>query len=106
LINAIATMPGPIILVLDDYHLIEDQAIYDALAFLLARLPRQMHLVIVSREDPPLALARLRARGQLTELRATDLRFTPSEAAEFLNRVMDLALSVEDIAAIEARTEG
>jgi LuxR family maltose regulon positive regulatory protein len=106
LINVIATMPGQIVLVLDDYHLIEDQAIHDALGFLLARLPRQMHLVIATREDPPLPLARLRARGQLTELRATDLRFTPSEAAEFLNRVMGLALSAEDIAAIEARTEG
>jgi LuxR family maltose regulon positive regulatory protein len=106
LINVVATLPGPIILVLDDYHLIEDQATHNALAFLLARLPRQMHLVIATREDPPLPLARLRARGQLTELRATDLRFTPSEAAEFLNRVMGLALSAEDIAALEARTEG
>jgi LuxR family maltose regulon positive regulatory protein len=106
LINVIATMPGRIILVLDDYHLIEDQAIHDALTFLLARLPHQMHLVIATREDPYLPLARLRARGQLTELRAMDLRFTPSEAAEFLNRVMGLALSAEDIAAIEARTEG
>jgi len=106
LINVIATMPGPIILVLDDYHLIGDQAIHDALAFLLARLPRQMHLVIATREDPPLSLARLRARGQLTELRAMDLRFTPSEAAEFLNQVMGLALSAKDIAALEARTEG
>jgi LuxR family maltose regulon positive regulatory protein len=106
LINVIAAMPGQIILVLDDYHLIEDQAIHDALAFLVARLPRQLHLVISTREDPYLRLSRLRARGQLTELRATDLRFTSSEAAEFLNRVMGLALSAEDIAALEARTEG
>jgi LuxR family maltose regulon positive regulatory protein len=106
LINVMATMPGQSILVLDDYHLIEDQAIHDALAFLLARLPRQLHLVLSTREDPYLPLARLRARGQLTELRATDLRFTSSEAAEFLNRVMGLALSAEDIAALEGRTEG
>jgi LuxR family maltose regulon positive regulatory protein len=107
LINVIAATPGQkIILVLDDYHLIEDQAIHDALTFLLARLPRQLHLVISTREDPYLSLARLRARGQLTELRATDLRFASFEAAEFLNRVMGLALSAEDIAALEARTEG
>ena len=65
-----------------------------------------MHLVIATREDPPLPLARLRARGQLTELRATDLRFTPSEAADFLNQVMGLGLSAKDIAALERRTEG
>jgi LuxR family maltose regulon positive regulatory protein len=65
-----------------------------------------MHLIIAAREDPPLSLARLRARGQLTELRATDLRFTPSEAANFLNQVMGLDLSAEDIAALETRTEG
>ena len=65
-----------------------------------------MHLVIATREDPPLPLARLRARGQLTELRAADLRFTPAEAADFLNQVMGLNLSAEDIAALEARTEG
>ena len=65
-----------------------------------------MHLVIATREDPPLPLARLRVRGQLTELRAADLRFTPAEAAEFLNQVMGLNLSAEDIAALETRTEG
>jgi LuxR family maltose regulon positive regulatory protein len=106
LINVIATTPDQIILVLDDYHLIGEQAIHDALAFLLARMPRQMHLVIATREDPPLPLARLRARGQLTELRATDLRFSPSEAAEFLNHMMGLALSAEDISALDKRTEG
>ena len=78
----------------------------NALAFLLEHLPPQMHLVIATREDPHLPLARLRARGQLTELRAADLRFTPAEAAEFLNQVMGLNLSAEDIAALEARTEG
>ena len=78
----------------------------NALTFLLEHLPPQMHLVIATREDPPLPLARLRARGQLTELRAADLRFTPAEAAEFLNQVMGLNLSAEDIAALETRTEG
>ena len=77
-----------------------------ALAFLIEHLPPQMHLVIATREDPHLPLARFRARGQLTELRAADLRFTPSEAADFLNRVMGLNLSAEDIAALETRTEG
>ena len=75
-------------------------------AFLLEHLPPQMHLVIATREDPHLPLARLRARGQLTELRAADLRFTSTEAAEFLNQVMGLNLSAEDIAALETRTEG
>jgi LuxR family maltose regulon positive regulatory protein len=106
LINEIAALPDTMILVLDDYHLIEAQAIHDALAFLLERLPPQMHLVIATRDDPPLPLARLRARGQLTELRAADLRFTTSEAAAFLNQVMSLDLPAEDIAALETRTEG
>jgi len=106
LINEIAAIPDWIVLVLDDYHLIEAQPIHDALIFLLEHLPLQMHLVIATREDPLLPLARLRARGQLTEVRATDLRFTSSEAAEFLNRVMGLDLSTEDIAVLERRTEG
>ena len=78
----------------------------DALAFLVDHLPPQMHLVIATREDPALPLARLRARGQLTELRAADLRFTPDEAAAFLNQVMDLDLSADEVGALEARTEG
>ncbi|MDY6877489.1 MAG: LuxR C-terminal-related transcriptional regulator [Chloroflexota bacterium] len=112
LINDIATVSQgdregrPYVLVLDDYHLITTQSVHDAVTFLLQHLPPQMHLVIASRDDPPLPLARLRGRGQLTELRATDLRFTSSEAAEFLNQVMGLALSAEDIAALEIRTEG
>jgi LuxR family maltose regulon positive regulatory protein len=112
LINEIAALSDQVFLVLDDYHLIEAQPIHDALTFLLRHLPPAawpsggLHLVIVTREDPPLPLARLRARGQLAELRAADLRFTPSEAAEFLNRVMGLDLSEEDITALEARTEG
>jgi LuxR family maltose regulon positive regulatory protein len=106
LINEITAIPRSMILVLDDYHLLEAQAIHDALTFLLEHLPSQIHVVIASREDPPLPLARLRARDQLIELRATDLRFTSSEAADFLNRVMGLGLSAEDVAALEARTEG
>ena len=106
LINEIAGISDRIVLVLDDYHLIETQSIHDALTFLLRHLPPQLHLVITTREDPPLLLTRLRARGQLTELRATDLRFTSSEAAAFLNQVMDLNLSTEDTAVLETRTEG
>ena len=106
LLNEIAAIPDNFIFVLDDYHIIDSKPVDNALAFLLEHLPPQMHLVITTREDPDLPLARLRARGQLTELRATDLRFTPSEAAEFLNQMMSLQLSAEDIAALEARTEG
>lgn len=106
LLNEIAAIPDDFILVLDDYHVIEDKTVGNILTFLLEHLPPQMHLVITTREDPNLPLARLRARDQLTGLRATDLRFTDSEAAEFLNQVMGLSLSAEDIAALEARTEG
>ena len=106
LINEMASIPGKIVLVLDDYHLIEAQPVHDALSFLLDNSPPQMHLVVATREDPPLMLSRLRARGQLTEIRATDLRFTTAEAADFLNRVMGLDLSPENIAALETRTEG
>lgn len=106
LLNEIAAVPHSFILVLDDYHLIDSKAIDHTLTFLLEHLPPSVHLVIATREDPSLPLARLRARGQLTELRAADLQFTPVEAAEFLNRVMGLALSDGDVAALETRTEG
>ena len=106
LLNEIATIPDPFILVLDDYHMIDAKSVNDALTFLLEHLPQQMHLVITTREDPQLPLARLRARGHLTELRAADLRFAPAESTEFLNQVMGLSLTTEDIAALEARTEG
>jgi LuxR family transcriptional regulator, maltose regulon positive regulatory protein len=98
--------PIPYILVLDDYHVITTPAVHEALAFLLDHLPPTLHLVVASREDPPLPLARLRARGQVTELRAADLRFTPGEAAAFLRDVMRLTVSADDVAALEARTEG
>jgi LuxR family maltose regulon positive regulatory protein len=96
----------PYVLILDDYHLIDAQDIHEGLSFLLDHLPSQLHLVIASRADPPLPLSRLRGRNQLTELRAADLRFTPDEAAAFLNRAMGLSLSAEQVAALEARTEG
>ena len=107
LINEITAVSENVILVLDDYHLIESEAVDQALDFLVQHLPSpSMHLVIATREDPPLPLARLRARGQLTELRAPDLRFTPVETTEFLNQVMDLDLSAEEIIELENRTEG
>jgi len=106
LINELAVTSVRMILVLDDYHQIEAQPIHDALTFFLEHLPPEMHLVIATREDPHLPLARLRAKDQLTELRAADLRFTSSESAEFLNHVMDLDLSPEDIAVLETCTEG
>ena len=106
LINEIAGVTARINLVLDDYHLIDTQTIHDALAFLIENQPQQMCLIIATREDPLLPLARLRAKDQLTELRAADLRFVSSEAAEFLNQVMGLNLSPENIAALENRTEG
>src|SRR5207237_1106683 len=106
LLNEITTLPDNFVLVLDDYHVIDAKPIDHTLTYLVEHLPPQMHLVIATREDPQLPLARLRARGQLTELRATDLRFTPSEAAEFLNQGMGLNLSAEDVTALEARTEG
>jgi LuxR family maltose regulon positive regulatory protein len=105
LLNDLATL-GDVVLVLDDYHAIESPPIDEALTFLVDHLPPQFRLVIASREDPPIPLARLRARGQLTELRAVDLRFTPDEAAAFLNEAMGLNLSAQDIAALESRTEG
>ncbi|HEX5335097.1 MAG TPA: AAA family ATPase, partial [Propionicimonas sp.] len=106
LLNEITTLQADLVLVLDDYHLVDSASVDRALAFLLEHLPPQVHVVIATREDPDLPLARWRARGQLTELRADDLRFTPSETAEFLNRVMGLDLSADDVDALEGRTEG
>jgi LuxR family transcriptional regulator, maltose regulon positive regulatory protein len=106
LINEISAVGDDLVLVLDDYHIVDARPVDDALTFLLEHLPPQVHLVIATREDPNLPLGRLRARGQLTELRATDLRFTPSEASVFLKGVTGLNLSAEDIAALETRTEG
>ncbi|MBK8934302.1 MAG: hypothetical protein IPM76_18700 [Chloroflexi bacterium] len=106
LLNEITTISDNFILVLDDYHVIDSKPVDNALTFLIDHQPQQMHLVIATREDPSLSLPRLRARGQLTEMRAADLRFTPAEAAEFLNQMMGLNLSTEDITALSTRTEG
>lgn len=94
------------VLVLDDYHVIESSAVHDALTFLLDNQPPRLHLVMATRSDPPLPLARLRSRGQLVELRGADLRFTAGEARDFLNGVMGLDLTERDIEALEGRTEG
>ncbi len=106
LINAATNIPHHIVLILDDYHIIVNNSIHQALTFLLDHLPPQMHLVMTSRVDPPLPLNRLRVRNQLTELRDADLRFTLKEAVTFLNQVMGLNLSPDDIIALENRTEG
>jgi len=106
LINDLAVLPVQAVLVLDDYHVINSLEIHRALAFLLGNLPPQLHLVIVSREDPMLPLHRLRARGHVTEIHAKDLRFTEGEAASFLNQTMGLNLTPADVAALERRTEG
>ncbi len=106
LLNEITTLPDNFVLVLDDYHVIDAKPVDIALTYLVEHLPPQMHLVIATREDPQLPLTRLRARGQLTELRAADLRFTASEAAAFLTQGMGLSLSAADIARLSDRTEG
>lgn len=106
LINDVDASDADFTVVLDDYHVIDSAAIHSGMTFLIDHLPRRMHLVIASRSEPPLPLPRLRARGELTELRATDLRFTPPEAAAFLNDVMALGISTTDSAVLEQRTEG
>jgi LuxR family maltose regulon positive regulatory protein len=106
LINEIADDDSPFVLVLDDYHLISARSIHDTLSFLLDNLPPQMHVVILGRADPPISLARLRACGEMIELRADDLRFMPEETAAFLNDVMNLGLMEPQIAALDRRTEG
>jgi LuxR family transcriptional regulator, maltose regulon positive regulatory protein len=107
LINDLHTLTGgPYLLILDDYHVIHEQAIHQAVGFLLDHLPPPLRIIFTSRADPPLPLARLRARGRLAELRANDLRFTVAETSLFLNQIMGLRLAAADIAALEARTEG
>ncbi len=106
LVNEMATLPCEIVLVLDDLHAVESAAVDEVLAFVLDHLPPQLHLVFTTRSDPHLPLARLRARDQLAEIRAADLRFTLSEASDFLTRAVGLELPPESIAALEARTEG
>src|SRR6478609_3275442 len=106
LLNDLSGISNDVVLVLDDYHVIDAGDVQDGMTFLLEHLPAQVHLVIASRADPALPLARLRGRGELVEIRAVDLRFTPDEAAAYLNGVMGLALTARDVAALEGRTEG
>jgi LuxR family maltose regulon positive regulatory protein len=106
LINDLVAATNSIMLVLDDYHVIAEPQIHTSLDFFLDRLPPQLHVVIATREDPPLSLPRRRARSKLTEVRASDLRFTLSESTEFLNALMQLELTRADIEALEQRTEG
>ncbi|MFN2227266.1 MAG: LuxR C-terminal-related transcriptional regulator [Anaerolineae bacterium] len=106
LINQVAATSLPILLVLDDYHLVDEAEIHDAVSYLLDHAPPNLHLAIASRADPPLPLPRLRARGQMTELRQADLRFAADEAAAFLKRTMSLEVSDEDVRHLEQRTEG
>lgn len=106
LINQLAALPGRLVLVLDDYHVIDNAAVHTALTFLLDHLPLGVTLVLLTRADPPLPLARLRARDDLLELRAADLRFSVEEGEQFLNGIMRLGLSTESLQALESRTEG
>jgi len=100
------TSDNQFIFVLDDYHLIAEPRIHQALTFLLSHMPPRLHLVLITRADPPWPLYRLRGRGQITEIRALDLRFTQEETDAFLNQAMQLAISPEEVAILERRTEG
>jgi LuxR family maltose regulon positive regulatory protein len=106
LLNELNALPHDVVLVLDDYHLVEGQEIQLGMEYLLEHLPPAMHVVIATRADPGLRLSRLRARGELVEIRAADLRFKPDETASYFNGVMGLHLSTADVAALERRTEG
>lgn len=106
LLNELTAIEVDIALILDDYHSISTQTIHHGVGFLLSHFPPHLHLMIASRADPPLLLARLRSHGEMTELRAGDLRFTPDEAAAFLNQGMGLEISAADVSALEQRTEG
>lgn len=106
LINSLSIVQTDFVLVLDDYHVIINPEIHEAVSFLVSHLPYQMHLVILTRVDPPLPLARLRSRGKLVELRDQDLRFTLDEATCFLRQVMQLPITDDHVAALETRTEG
>ncbi len=106
LLNDLGAIGSDLVLVLDDYHLIEAREIHAAMEFMVENVPPNLHLVIASRADPTVPLGRLRARGELVEVRAADLRFTPHEAADYLNGVMGLTLTAEDVAALDERTEG
>ena len=106
LLNDLDAISNELVLVLDDYHVIDSQDLHEAVAFFVERLPPQVHLIVGSRADPPLPLARLRVRGDLFEIRAADLRFSVEEARTYLNEAMGLHLTTTDIVALETRTEG
>jgi LuxR family maltose regulon positive regulatory protein len=106
LVNRLNALPGDFVLILDDYHAIENKVIYQGLAFLIDHLPPGLHLVLLTRADPILPLARLRAHGQLTEIRTEQLRFSQEEAAFFLNQIMGLHLVPDQVNALERRSEG
>lgn len=106
LINDLSALETSLLLVLDDYHLISNPKIHEALEYFLDHQPAQVHLAVTTREDPPFPLARMRARGQMTELRAHDLRFTPQEAAQFFKQSMKLDLTPQSVDDLEKRTEG
>jgi LuxR family maltose regulon positive regulatory protein len=106
LVNHLAQVEHPFCLIMDDYHVIQNQVIHQAVSFILKHRPIPLHLIIATRADPPLAVARLRAKSEMTELRLTDLRFTNQEAADFLNHTMGLKITTEDVARITRRTEG
>ena len=106
LINELSALPDSLTLVLDDYHVIDSTSIHDGLAFLVEHMPSQMRLIMTTRTDPPLPLARMRVRGQLLELRSTDLRFSPSQTASFFTDVMGLTLTTDEVAVLDQRVEG
>ncbi|MGH8860941.1 MAG: helix-turn-helix transcriptional regulator, partial [Jatrophihabitantaceae bacterium] len=106
LLNELNGLPKDLLLVLDDYHVIDAPEVHDGLRFLLDHQPPRLHLILATRTDPPLPLARMRARGRLVEVRAADLRFTADESAAYLNGAMGLALSERDVVALDGRTEG
>ena len=106
LVNELSRLPQEVSMVLDDYHLIDSERVHQAVSLLIERLPENVRLFVSGRTDPPLSLPKLRARGQMRELRSSDLRFTPEEATVFLNDVMGLTLSAEDVTALEEITEG
>jgi LuxR family transcriptional regulator, maltose regulon positive regulatory protein len=106
LLNDLSAVPNDVVLVLDDFHVVDAAEVRDGMAFLLQHLPPRMHLVLAARADPSLPLARLRGCGELVEVRAADLRFTPDEAAAYLNGAMGLTLTPRDVEALEERTEG
>ncbi|HEY3341164.1 MAG TPA: AAA family ATPase, partial [Anaerolineae bacterium] len=106
LLNDIAALPGPAVLVLDDYHVISDAAIHESVGYALEHLPPTLHVVVATRVDPPLSLARLRANNRLVDVRAADLRFTADEAALFLNQSMHLGLAADNLHTLLMRTEG